>query len=604
MMPRPNDATDRTRYLTIEDLPQDLWNLIVRDLDFEDSKSLCVCSKKLYKKMCDPSIWKTQSYNHFLSYELTEDILSLHGPESFDERLQQVQKDNNWHNFFVSRVSSESILCDYLFDCSLRHTVHETYWNCLKNVPDRNISHGFLINTLKQFIEEEFNKMSRGMFSHFDSIKLAQDMAQSIRHQQLFSYIKKQLEKTTATTVRDILEDRQDNEYVDSEELLLLMSTMDPAFENLLPYRKRMYKMLNRAMDSIFERTSNKFIPFTILAAAEKLFSIFDTSPSNGHLESLMLPRVYAHEAPAHPDLLFSILQKICMDRGYLTRMGFGCLIFDWRSERYYYISSGDNITLETESSLRTRPFNNTTEVQQEPLSALAIMHRFYEQFFLHRTSSFWHERDRRLSDQENIMLRYRVSKGPIPDGNVEHFRKSFSRALLIKEFVADSSQDNQAIINSCLQDISDSTMKLFPMDLAYVKDLTGFEPPQYKLKYDEWLSRRYPLSISNFKEGSDLIGKFMLTRDDRLGCIAGVTRVMGSDDLHITLFDSMGDYIVDGLSFLKSFEWDEDVIAEFLETSIPRGTVGLIFHSIDWEKRKLGLNLRALRAIASRGGL
>lgn len=565
--------------MVIDFFPQEIWNNISSFLLTEDLFNLRLVSKCVDEKVKYHTIWKFRCEKQWLEHQ-SHDVLNQ--KEFFeDQKLIDTRENNNWIHYYRYRSRIDSSVIKQLHQLVNVYDNAE-YWKIFSNI--LRMKRELIIPILHSIVSSDFN-------DDMVLTTIAGDLLTTIRHKHLFELLNIENSVKKARHLND----------TPMELLFLEMATVDPSFDRLLKYREKVQNQVHDILHQKFELDSFLQLPSTIRVdkITRVLYDVLNlqkwaSNPTWGdrlYTEDFLLLRIYAGEVKGYPLIILSIIQSLAAVYNIDTELSCVYLIIKdhklRNGESYLTISpKGIPKIFLKQHLIRTLGESNYHDFIKPLTNGDVIRLTFNE--LADTKKSRWSivKYDSQCSLIRQRDMIYPYSKLPIMHTAVGPY--SLVHSVRHTEL---SSRFNKMINNSIITSIQQN----FPGDSIYLDR----EFPN--VSYEEWLLHKYSISMTKNQTRTNQIGKFMLTRNGELVCIAGVKEeALNSKRFYYTVINSIGEYTVELEGNLTKFEWDRSEVELFLSLNIPTRVLGRIFGSINWEAHQLTVNQRIQHIITS----
>lgn len=326
----------------IEDLPIEIWNQLLLNLDLEDLFHVSRCNHNIRDIVTKSIIWENVVFEIWGQYEQF-DILQDY--TNNDQTFHSIKKNryktklrhNYWYSYFLERIHSE-----YRYIKMLNQIVQNqwkiSYWNDVYELlqDDNFLLYVPLLNDIldSEFLTKDIYSFRSHSVDHYRVTrlkllnclklplslkKISFELLSGFRHKHLFQFTLLYKGNSDSDSynadINDTLFTNDDN----CEKLLLQFNTMDTAFHRLISYRHRFLELFKRILDI---RNKNYCINFKCLTTLEKLEILSDLVMKllkrnmtkflkNDYIEDLMILRVYSGETKGTLLIHLAILQRI-----------------------------------------------------------------------------------------------------------------------------------------------------------------------------------------------------------------------------------------------------------------------------------------------------
>lgn len=564
-------------------LPKEIWIEVARNLGAQELFQLRLCCKRLDGIVSSRAVWKPRCYEKWLDHQ-SQDVLN---GEIIDDH-------QDWFYYYRFRNRIDRHVLGLLIKITQEKDTDE-YWKLHDLVLRYRPLH--IIPLLHDITVKGF--LAEG--ATFDLVTLCQRLLTTLRHKHVYDLLKIE-EETSPTFVHNA-----------EETFFLPLAGMDPSFDRLLHFRKKVFAEIHALIRKEFENLDDFFmLPTTLrvdklICCLTEVLNIFKTD-RNFFLEDFMLLRVYAGETTGHPLVILSIIQSLATKYAVETMLcGSYLIISDSRlrdGESYLTLSSAGVPKIFTKRRLvqSLKRIVNTSEyiIQRElipamlqPLKYHTLLATIFKELLPLYSKSKWSASSTKTMDKARQLFPH--SNHPMNAETINYFLGVYKAVEMRLRLQLQIS----VIFTIAHKQVFALASRLFPMDSNYLRKLlkcNGEDFGETRYNYDDWILRLHNIPL----EPSKALGIFVMSpRDRQLMCVVG-TKQFENREIYYTLMNFVGEFFVEPSKNLEVVDGEtyQGCIREFLALAA-QSDLGLVFDKIDWQRKKLIANAKIRQIIS-----
>lgn len=598
--------TDTSNCFT--ELPIEVLNRIISNLELKDLLSLTRCNKKLRFDICDNAIWRGIANKLWKDYEGNDSLVDFSGM-GFEVIIQKGPRVTiDWYAYCMNRMFFERKVFYELKEI-LEFQHQPAYWK--KMWKYFNVS-AFAVK-IPLLIDIVDSDLIRGIGSYrFDRLKLlgyanpslpmkkiASELLSAFRHKRLF-YL------TTFYYAGDGLFDYN----YPCEHLLLDYSTIDTAYHRLIPYRNMFMVLVDRILNARQKQLNEKFQSLPPLRQigilAQTVMGILRNNATHYlkkiYTEDLMLLRVYAGETKGFLLIHLAILQRVLNRYGLKSeilqrhlKVDCSADFSDQTQKRMIFLSVSEDTLrhkLFTEEQLKAVVDARHFQHYMQPLSKQDALKWMYNESLLHKESNYKDPEIYLGIDKWDEI--YRHSRGPFSTPIVKAFNGIY-RCVCADNTVIGPPMRLSQIIYSCFDDVMSAMTPLDYESLEFITEKQHnnngeYDNDEYTELHEIWLEDQYLVKYLMKQIQSEFTGKISCIEWDAFFCVLGVDI---EDSETLLVMDTFGEVSKVNKNIVEQNEVDSikperrDQLQRLLKNMQLSGKLGLLFDHFDIENHK-----------------